>query len=84
MARLMLANVDPEASDAEIRDLLVKYGFPPFDAITREPGDGTHPAVVLAFAGVDVAVLQPAQQRVHELFWKGHKLGARLMQDRFA
>ena len=44
MTELLLGNVDSGASDDEIKALLVKYGFPEFDAIEHMPGDGSRPA----------------------------------------
>ena len=35
MSHLMLGNVEPGTTDDEIRELLVKYGFPPFDEIVH-------------------------------------------------
>ena len=84
MARLMLGNVEPGTTDDEIRDFLVKYGFPPFDAIEHEPGDGSRPAVLLTFTGVEASSMFDLQKRVHEMFWKKRKLTARILQDRFA
>ena len=84
MGHLMLGNVEPGTTDDEIRDLLVKYGFPPFDEIVHEPGDGTNPAVLLTFATIDATAMFNLQKRVHGLFWKHRKLTARILQDRFA
>jgi hypothetical protein len=84
MARLLLTNVEPGTSDDEIRDFLVKYGFPPFDAIAHEPGDGSRPSVLVNFPDTDPTALWKLQQRVHNMFWKKRKLQARILQDRFA
>jgi len=84
MPRLLLTNVEPGTSDDEIRDFLVKYGFPPFDAIAHEPGDGSRPSVLVTFADADPTALFKLQQRVHNMFWKKRKLAARILQDRFA
>ncbi|MEJ5988497.1 RNA-binding protein [Ramlibacter sp. PS3R-8] len=84
MARLLLGNLAPGTTDEEIRDFLVKYGFPPFDSIEHEPGDGSRPAVVLSFSGLDATSMFNLQERVHDMFWKSRKLTARIMQDRFA
>jgi hypothetical protein len=84
MSRLWLTNVEPGTSDDEIRDFLVKYGFPPFDEIAYEPGDGSRPSVLLTFADIDPTALFQLQQRIHNMFWKKRKLEARVLQDRFA
>ena len=84
MARLLLGNLEPGTSDEEIRDFLVKYGFPPYETIEHEPGDGSRPAVLVTFAGLDQTQLFTLQQRVHDMFWKSRKLTARIIQDRYA
>jgi hypothetical protein len=84
MARLLLGNVEPGTTDDEIRDFLVKYGFPPFDGISHEPGDGSRPSVVLTFSGLDASALFKLQQRVQDMFWKQRKISANIMRDRFA
>lgn len=38
MTRLLQGNLEPGTTDDEIRDFLVKYGFPPFDEIEHQPG----------------------------------------------
>ena len=84
MARLILGNLEPGTTDDEIRDFLVKYGFPPFDEITHEAGDGSQPSVILTFGAIDAAAMTGLQQRVHDMFWKTRKVTARILQDRFA
>jgi hypothetical protein len=84
MTRLMLANIEPGTTDDEIRDFLVKYGFPPFDTIEHEPGDGSRPGVLLTFASTDPAVLSKLQPRIHDVYWKKRKLSARILRDHFA
>jgi hypothetical protein len=84
MARLLLGNLEPGATDEDIRAFLVKYGFPPFDAIEREPGDGTRPGAVVTFTGVDPSRLTTLQDRIHSMFWNKRKLSARILHDRFA
>ena len=84
MPRLMLGNLEPGTTDDEIRDFLVKYGFPPFDEIEHEPGDGSRPAVLLTFRTMEDAAMFNLQKRVHDMFWKKRKLTARVLQDRFA
>jgi hypothetical protein len=84
MTRLLLTNVEPGTTDDEIRDFLVKYGFPPFDEIEHQPGDGSRPSVLLTFEATDPTALGRLQQRIHDIYWKKRKLSARILQDRFA
>lgn len=84
MGRLMLGNLEPGTTDEEIRDFLVKYGFPPYDEIAHEPGDGSRPAVLVTFNAIDQNELFNLQARIHDMFWKKRKLTARILQDRFA
>jgi hypothetical protein len=84
MSRLLLGNLDPGTTDDEIRDFLVKYGFPPFDKIEHQPGDGTRPAVLLTFDATDPSVLGHLQQRVHDMYWKKRKLSAQILRGGFA
>ena len=46
MASLLIGNVDDSASDDDLRDLLARHGFPPWDSIEHMPGDGIRPAVL--------------------------------------
>jgi hypothetical protein len=80
MASLLLTNVDTEASDDEIKQLLVRYGFPEFDAIERLPGDGSRPAVMLTFNDATAESLRSLQSRIQGLFWHEHKLEAQILE----
>jgi hypothetical protein len=84
MAALLLGNVEDGASDEEIKALLVKYGFPPFDGIERIPGDGSRPAVLLTFKDADTETLRLLQPRIHDLFWKNRKVQAQIMSERYS
>ncbi|SPS02759.1 conserved hypothetical protein [Cupriavidus taiwanensis] len=84
MSRLLLSNIDPDTSDQEIQAFLEKYGFPPFDSLEHEEGDGTHPAVLLTFESLDPAVLGKLQQRIDHMYWKKRQLSASILHDRFA
>ena len=81
MAQLWIGNIKPGTSDDELKALLVKYGFPEFDSIQHVDGDGTRPAVILAFEQTDVLTLQKLQSRVHNLFWKDRRLNVSVMTD---
>jgi hypothetical protein len=79
MATLWVGNIAPEASDDELKALLLKYGFPAFDAIERMPGDGTRPAALLTFHATTAGDLQQLQPRVHNLYWKSRRLNIEVM-----
>jgi hypothetical protein len=81
---MLLGNLEPDTSDEEIREFLVKYGFPPFDEIEHQPGEGSRPAVVLTFQDADLTVLGQLQQRIHSMYWKNRKLNAQILHDGFA
>jgi hypothetical protein len=83
MSDLWLGNVESDASDDEIKEFLVKYGFPPFDAIEHLPGDGSRPAVRLTFNEADVETLRSLQPRIQDMFWKNRKLQVQVMSERF-
>lgn len=83
MSGMLLANVDPAASDDEIREFLVKYGFPPFTTIEHHEGDGSQPSVLLSFDGLDTVALQRLQERINHVYWKHRELKVRILQDRF-
>ncbi|WP_427309535.1 RNA-binding protein [Cupriavidus sp. H39] len=84
MSRLLLSNIDPGTSDEEIQAFLEKYGFPPFDNLEHEDGDGSHPAVLLTYGNLDPAVLGKLQQRIDHMYWKKRQLSASILHDRFA
>ncbi|ARN20242.1 hypothetical protein [Piscinibacter gummiphilus] len=83
MSGMLLANVDPAASDDEIREFLVKYGFPPFTKIEHFEGDGSQPSVLLSFDELDTVALTKLQSRVDHVYWKHRELRVRILQDRF-
>ncbi len=84
MTRLLLGNLDPATTDDEIGEFLVKYGFPPFDKVEHQPGDGSRPAVVLTFAATDATALGKLRERIHNVYWKKRKLSAQILRDHFA
>jgi len=81
MANLLLGNVESSASDEEIKALLVKYGFPPFDSIEHIPGDGSRPSVILTFNDISPDTLRILQPRVQDLFWKNRKIHIDIMAE---
>ncbi|WP_432261221.1 RNA-binding protein [Cupriavidus sp. TMH.W2] len=84
MSRLLLGNIGPGTSDAEIGAFLEKYGFPPFNNLEHEEGDGSHPAVLLTYDNLDVMVLTKLQERIDHMYWKERELSASILHDRFA
>ena len=64
MAQLWIGNVPPGTSDDELKALLVKYGFPEWDSIQHVEGDGSRPAVMIAFDKTDPLQLQKLQPAV--------------------
>lgn len=80
MAGLWLGNVDSSATDEEIRDFLVRYGFPPYDAIQHIPGDGSRPAVLVTFKDEPSAALRTLGGRIQDMFWKNRKLQVQVME----
>ena len=74
MAGLWMANVDSSATDDEIKDFLVRYGFPPYDGIQHVPGDGSRPAVLLTFRDAPPQALRTLGSRIQDMFWKSRKI----------
>jgi hypothetical protein len=80
MASLLVGNVDSSVSDDEIKELLLRYGFPEFDAIQHIAGDGSRPAVLLTFKDAPAQALRNLQPRIQDLFWKNRKLHVQVME----
>ena len=74
MADLLLGNVDNSASDEDIKAFLIKYGFPPFDAIEHVPGDGSRPVVLVTVKDASPDALRILQPRIQNLFWKNRTI----------
>ena len=83
MADLLLGNVEGGTSDEEIKDFLVKYGFPPYDGIQHLPGDGTRPSVLLTFNEAAPEALRSLLPRIQDMFWKSRKVHVEVMAERF-
>lgn len=79
MADLLMGIVENETSDEEIKAFLVKYGFPPFDEITRMPGDGSRPSVLLTFNDVAPEILRTMLPHIQGMFWHHHTIQAQVM-----
>jgi hypothetical protein len=84
MALLMLSNLHPDTTEEQVKEFLDRYGVPPFDHIEFQEGDGTRPSVTLTFLSVDAATLRPYVQRIHDVFWNGHKISALVLRERFS
>ncbi|MFM0501596.1 RNA-binding protein [Paraburkholderia caffeinilytica] len=81
MTDLWVGNVEDDTPDEEIREFLVRYGFPSFDEILRVEGTGTQPAVVLSFNAASPEALRSLQPRVHNLFWKSRTIVVHVMPE---
>ena len=83
MAILMLSNLHPDTTGEQVKEFLERYGFPPYDEIERQEGDGTRPSMTLTYNTVDLAALQHLVPRIHDVFWNGHKINALVLRERF-
>jgi hypothetical protein len=83
MSILLLGNLDTGVIDEEVRALLVWYGLPAFDQITQIDGDGSESAFTLTFDHLGDESLQHLAARIHEVFWKGNKISALVLRERF-
>jgi RNA recognition motif-containing protein len=79
MAQLWIGNVDTSATDDEIRDMLVRYGFPSYDAIQHIAGNGSRPAVMLTFNDAPPQALRTLGTRIQDLYWKNRKINVQVM-----
>jgi hypothetical protein len=82
MADMLIITVEDSTSDEEIKEFMVRYGFPPFDRIRRVPGTGARPGVLLSFDDVEPATLRALEPRIQNMFWKDHTLHAQVMIER--
>jgi hypothetical protein len=74
--------VDSSVSDDEIKQFLVRYGFPEFDAIQHIEGNGTRPAVLVTFNDAPAQALRNLQPRIQDLFWNNRKIHVQVMDQR--
>jgi hypothetical protein len=81
MADMLMGIVENGTTDDEIKAFLVKYGFPPFDEITRMAGDGSRPTVLLTFNGVAPEILRTMLPHIQGMFWHKHTLQAQVMSQ---
>jgi hypothetical protein len=82
MASLLIGNVDASATDEDLRELLERHGFPPWESIEHMPGDGSRPAVLVGYGDAPAEALRLLQPRLHDLFWKNRKINVSVMDLR--
>jgi hypothetical protein len=82
MPGLLIGNVDSSATDDDLRELLERHGFPPWDSIQHMPGDGSRPAVLVTYEGAPPEALRILQPRLNELFWKNRKINVSVLDLR--
>ncbi|WP_258874208.1 RNA-binding protein [Cupriavidus taiwanensis] len=58
--------------------------FPEYQSIEHMEGDGTRPAVRLTVDTLDDVSLEKLKGRIHNMFWRSHKLSALVMRERFS
>jgi len=75
---LWLGNLDPAATDDDLRALVAKYSKLELTALKREAGDGSRPGVILDFAQAQPGDIDNLQRRLHGLYWRGRALSAYL------
>ncbi|MBV8271226.1 MAG: RNA-binding protein [Cupriavidus sp.] len=83
MSILLLGNLSDDVTDEEVRALLVRYGLPTFDHMAQIEGDGSRPAFTLSFERLGDETLQRLAARIHDVFWKGNKISALVLRERF-
>lgn len=81
MAALLINPIQDSTSDEDIREFLIKYGFPSYDRIERIAGDGTRPAVLLTFENHSAAALRTLVPAINHIFWKEHSINAMIMRE---
>jgi RNA recognition motif-containing protein len=74
--KLWLANIDPEVTDDELRELVRKYTKLEVARLTRETGDGSRRGAALEFDKGSREALYEAQRRLNGLYWKNRALTA--------
>jgi len=83
MALLLLTNVPDGTPDDELLAFLAKYGIPQPDEVEHIEGDGSRPSVMLTFHAVDADALEPLRTRIHDMYWKNHRLSVMVLHERF-
>ncbi|HZZ10981.1 MAG TPA: RNA-binding protein [Paraburkholderia sp.] len=81
MADLVIGNVDEDTSEEEVREFLMKYGFPSFDKMQPVPGTGSRPGLLLTFNDLDEVALRALQPRIQNMFWKNRTINVSVMRE---
>jgi hypothetical protein len=76
--KLWIGNIAPGTSDAELRELVAKYGVDTVASIEQVPGDGSRPAAILEVGGTAEGMMK-VTQRLNGLYWKGRSLTVQAM-----
>jgi len=74
--KLWIGNLDPAATDDELRAFVCKYTEREIISLKHVPGDGSRPGVMLEREGAGAAELNQAQLRLHGMYWKNRQLVA--------
>ena len=72
--RLWIANLAPEVTDDKLADFLQRHGLPAWSDISRLQGDGSRPAALITFSGVELEKLYQAAFRLDGLYWNSRSL----------
>ena len=75
MQKLWIANIAPDTTDDELKALVARYA-PDIEctSIQRVDGEGSRPAVWMAFTGKKLDTLGKLQLRLDGMYWKGRTL----------
>jgi hypothetical protein len=75
---LWLGNLDPQATDDELRELVRKYSSLEVKQIKREAGDGSRPGAILDFESEKWEAVDALQRRLNGMYWKNRAMSAYL------
>ncbi|HET9701609.1 MAG TPA: RNA-binding protein [Burkholderiales bacterium] len=71
---IWIGNLAPGTTEAEVRALLEKYGFPEPTGILAVPGDGMRPGFMLEYEGLHAEGIRQFVDRLDGLYWKGRSI----------
>jgi hypothetical protein len=74
MMKWWIGNLDPKTTDDEIRKFVTKYTKLECATLTRVPGDGSRPGVMLEIPSATIEKIYAAQLRLDGMHWKSRKL----------
>ena len=80
--KIWVGNLSPKVGPEAVKQLLLKYGFPEPTEIVRIPGDGTRPAMVVHFEGMNPEMIRPLVGRLDGLFWEGSHTSLAILPPR--